>query len=195
MPETTRAALAQRGSTLLEALIGLGLLAVLLVTMAWLIAWGRSATSASRRQTLALALARARLEQLAGLEFAREPLALGGFVEITDLVTDLSGPEPDVGGRGLANSPSDALVQSQAGYVDRLDEQGRWAGASGAAAAYVRRWRIERLGAGASELALFDVVVMPAAIAARLDAAPEPNDLYADPDVVRLSGVRARRAR
>jgi hypothetical protein len=199
MLPTSRTLRGNAGSTLLEALIGLGLLAVLLVTMAFLIAVGRGVTTASRRQTVALALARARLEELAGLEFASEPLAGGGFAEITDLVTDLSGPEPEVGGAGLASSPGDSLVRSQAGYADHLDAWGRWVSGGGEPAAdtaYVRRWRVERRGAGASELAIFDVIVTPAVVAARAEALPEPGEaLFAHPDVVRLSGVRARRAR
>lgn len=195
MRTQTRTRRSDRGSTLLEALIGLALIAVLLVTMAWLVAWARATTAASRRQASAMMLARSRLEELAGLEFAREPLALGGVVEITDLVTDLSGPEPNVGGRGLADSPADSLVESRAGYVDRLDSQGRWADPGGVAAVWIRRWRIERVGAGASELALFDVVVAPATLVARLDALGEQEVVLTDPDVVRLSGMRARRAR
>jgi hypothetical protein len=199
MPPTARSFRGARGSTLLEALIGLGLLAVLLVTMASLIAFGRGVTERGRRQTLALALARARLEQLQSLEFAREPLVDGGVAEITDLVTDLSGPEPDVGGRGLASSPGDSVERFVAGYADYLDARGRWAGdeeGARATAAYVRRWRIERRGAGASELAIFDVVVAPASVAARVESQPEPGvALLADPGVVRLSALRARRAR
>lgn len=185
----------ERGSTLLEAVIGLGLIAVLLVTMASLIAIGRRVTSDARRQTLALALARTRLEQLQSLDFAREPLEAGGIAEVTDLVTDLSGPEPDVGGPGLAGSPADALVQSSAAYADRLDAQGRWLSRDERpAGAFVRRWRIERVGAGASELALIDVLVAPATTAERLRAAPLDVWLR-DPDVVRLSGFLSRRAR
>jgi hypothetical protein len=183
---------------LLEAAIGLGLIAVLLVTVASLLAIGRRVTAGDRQQTVALALARTRLEQLQSLDFARESLAGGGVAEITDLETDLSGPEPDVGGPGLAASPGDSLVRASDGYGDVLDEQGRWMGRDEAAsgAAYVRRWRIERVGIGAGELALIDVLVAPATTARRLGAPPAPIDVWlTNPDVVRLSGLRARRAR
>ena len=106
---------------MLEALIGLSLIAVLLITMASLLAMARQVTLNGRRQLQALALARARLEQLQSLDFAREPLAGGGVVEITDLTTDLSGREPEIGGRGLADSPADSLLRPAEGYADYLD--------------------------------------------------------------------------
>jgi hypothetical protein len=188
-----------RGSTLIDAAIGLGLIALLLVTVASLLAIARRVTAHDRQQTLALALARTRLEELQSLDFARESLAGGGVAEVTDLETDLSGPEPDVGGPGLAASPSDALVRAAPGYADCLDAQGRWMACDEAASArpaYVRRWRIERVGVGAGELALIDVLVAPATAASRLVAASAPIDVWLkDPDVVRLSALRARRAR
>jgi type II secretory pathway pseudopilin PulG len=188
-----------RGSTLIEAAIGLGLIAVLLVTVASLLVIARRVTAGDREQTLALALARTRLEQLQSLGFARERLAGGGVAEITDLETDLSGPEANVGGPGLADSPGDALVRPAHGYADCLDAEGRWMDcgeAEGARPAFVRRWRIERVGRGAGELALIDVLVAPAAAASRLATASAPIDMWLkNPDVVRLSAVRARRAR
>jgi type II secretory pathway pseudopilin PulG len=186
-----------RGSTLIEAAIGLGLIALLLVTVASLLAIARRVTAGDRQQTLALALARTRLEQLQSLDFAREALAGGGVAEITDLETDLSGPEANVGGPGLAASPDDALVRAAPGYADCLDAQGRWMDCDGAASAgpaFVRRWRIEQVGVGAGELALIDVLVAPATAASRL-ATASIDVWLKDPDVVRLSGLRARRAR
>jgi hypothetical protein len=55
----------------------------------------------------------------------------------------------------------------------------------------VRRWRVRRLGAGASEIAAFEVLVAPAVVVASVS----PEDLLNHPEVVRLVGARARRAR
>jgi hypothetical protein len=186
-----------RGSTLPEALIGLCLIALLLVTMASLLAIARRVTTDARQQAMALALARARLEELHGLEFARVALAGGGVAEITDGSTDLSGPRPEVGGSGLASSPGDALERDAEGFADYLDAEGHWvAPDERARAAYVRRWRIEHMGAGDSELAAVDVLVAPAIVAARLTAAAAPLEVWlSHAEVVRLSGLRARRAR
>jgi type II secretory pathway pseudopilin PulG len=186
-----------RGSTLPEALIGLCLIAMLIATLASLLVLARRATSDARRQAVALALARARLEELQGLDFARVALDGGGVAEITDGSTDLSGPAPEVGGSGLASSPPDALERDAEGFADYLDAEGRWlAPDERAHAAYVRRWRIAHEGFGASELAAVDVLVAPALLAARLTAAAAPFDVWlSHPDVVRLSTLRARRAR
>ena len=58
MPPLLHRLSSARGTTLLETLIGLGLLAVLVVTMAWLLAFGREVTDTTRRRTLALAASR-----------------------------------------------------------------------------------------------------------------------------------------
>jgi hypothetical protein len=194
MPPLLHRLSSARGTTLLETLIGLGLLAVLMVTMAWLLAFGRDVTDTTRRRTLALALARARLAQLEGLAFARATLPSGGVVEVTDLVTDLSGPEPALGGVGLADGPADTLLAPRAFYTDYLDSRGRWTGRDDEArrrAAFVRRWRVRRLRAGSGELVALEVMVAPQSLAARA----EPRDLLVHPDVVRLGVVRSRRAR
>jgi hypothetical protein len=182
-----------RGATLIEALIGLALVAVLVVTMAMLVAMGRDVTARSRRELMALTLARARLEQLEGLACSRYVLPSGTTVDVTDLVTDLSGDVPALGGAGLAEAPVDALIAPRSGYVDYLDVRGRWVGRDDAAvgrAAYVRRWTVRRLRAGPGELIAFEVLVAPVAVTLRGDGLP----LLANPEVVRLVGARGRRA-
>jgi len=182
-----------RGATLIEALIGLALLAMLVVTMATLMAIARGATTRSRQQLMALTLARARLEQLEGLAFSRYALPSGGTVDVTDLVSDVSGDVLRLGGAGLAAGPVDALIASRPGYVDYLDSQGHWMGADDAAAAraaYVRRWTVGRLGGGRGEMVVFEVLVAPVSATLRGDGVA----LLSNPDVVRLAGARARRA-
>jgi competence protein ComGC len=182
-----------RGVTLIETIIALGIIAVLVVTMATLMAVGREVMWATRHEAVALALARARLEQLEGLAFSIYALASGGTVEITDLVTDLSQAAPGVGGRGLSTGPADALIDPQAGYVDYLDAQGQWVGADPSAArraAYTRRWTVRRIGSGSTEIVTFEVMVAPQAVALRVRG----ENVLRQPGVVRLVGVRSRRA-
>jgi hypothetical protein len=182
-----------RGTTLIEAIVALGLVLVLLTTMAALMALGREVMTATRGEAVALALARARLEQLEGLAFSTYGLDAGGTVEITDLVTDLSAPEPAIGGRGVDTSPPDALVEPRPGYVDYLDANGTWVGADESAAGratYTRRWRVRRIGGGPTEVVTFEVLVAPLSIARRVSG---PNVLR-QRGVVLLVGVRSRRA-
>lgn len=182
----------QRGITLVEATIGLGILATVAIVVAALLMAGRGATSRSREASIALWLARGRLEQLESLTFSVTRLPVGSEVLLTDGVTDLSRDLPALGGAGLAPSPPDSLSRDRPGYVDYLDEYGRWVGADPGVlpqASYVRRWAIARAGAGASELVAFDVIVFPARHAAAAD-----RDVLRLAGVVRLSGARARRA-
>lgn len=182
-----------RGTTLIETVVALGLLVILLGTMAVLLGVGRQVMVATRRDALAMTLARSRLEELEGLAFSTFALASGGTVEVTDLVTDLSPERAAVGGAGLAPSPADSLVAARSGYADYLDADGRWVGAGTAAAPeafYTRRWSIRRTGAGPAELVLFEVLVAPLSVTAR---APDAT-LLRQPGVVRLVGARSRRA-
>jgi len=194
MVGTPRSFRSSAGFTLVETSIGLALLATLSLTTCALVAFAREATTTSRRQVLALTLARSRLEQLEGLAFSLDLLESGGTVETTDLVTDLSVDPPGLGGPGLGESPPDALVQARPGYVDYLDAQGRWLGndtAAWARAAFVRRWTVRRVGGGAGEWVAFEVLAAPAALARRATA----EELLSNPAVLRLQGALARRAR
>jgi hypothetical protein len=181
------------GTTLVEAVITLGIVAVLVVTMATLIALGREMTMTTRRDTMALALARDRLEQLGGLAFSTYALASGGRVEVTDLVTDLSTELPGVGGPGLSTGPTDALIEPRPGYVDYLDSEGQWVGNDALASfrsSFTRRWTVRRIGVGPTEIVAFEVMVAPVAVALRTRG----SHLLQQPGVVRLIGVRSRRA-
>ena len=181
------------GFTLVEALIGLALAAGLALTVTLLVAMARHVTASSRRELMALTLARAKLEQLQGLVFSRYALPSGGTVDVTDLVTDLSADRPSVGGSGLADSPADALVAPRPGCFDYLDAEGRWLGVGAEdwrRATFVRRWTIRRVGSGAGEWVAFEVLVAPVAVA----RGTPPANLLTTPHVVRLAGARARRA-
>jgi hypothetical protein len=67
-------------------------------------------------------------------------------------------------------------------------------GESGARAAYVRRWRVGRRGAGAAEVAVVSVLVAPIADAARAAQGEDPRTVERQPGVVVLRGALARRA-
>jgi len=94
----------------------------------------------SRLDTIAVAVARSRLDQLMSLPWGygspRAP------TPHTDRVTDLSGATPVPSGAGLS-SPSTALDANTLGFVDHVDRDGRWVGngtTPAGGARFTRRW-------------------------------------------------------
>jgi hypothetical protein len=182
---------AARGMSLVEAVVGLGLLAAGLLSLSLLVVTTRALGTRARDDTVALWLARGKLAQLDALLFASARLPAGGTVLLTDAATDLSIDPHGLGGAGLSPSPADALESDRPGYCDYLDDSGRWlAPADRARAAWVRRWAIQRRGAGPGEIVAFDVLVASTVVAARVPG----RFLPAHPRAVRLSAARARRA-
>ncbi len=180
----------QAGFGLIDVTLAIALLAVLFTTVSALVVRGRVVAGEARRQLVAVAAARARLDELLALPYSSAELASGATVEITDYVTDLSGPAPATGGPGLAEGPADSLESSRPGYVDHLDADGRWVGAGASApagAAFTRRWSIVRGPAITGHALLVQVVVMKAA-----DSSGSGRALQG-PGVVRLVAARARR--
>lgn len=180
-----------RGVSLVEAVVGLAVLAAGLLSVTLLVVTTRELGTRARDETIALWLARAKLAQLDALVFASARLPSGGTVFLTDGSTDLSADPHGLGGAGLSPSPTDALEVDRPGYSEYLDASGRWlAPSERARAVWVRRWAIGRRGAGVSELVGFDVLVARATVAGRVPG----RHLSANPGVVRLSAARARRA-
>jgi hypothetical protein len=170
--------------------IGLGLLATLVVSLAGLLALGARRSGDARRETTMLWLARARLEQLQALAFAIHRVEPGITDVRTDTVTDLSRDPPALGGPGLRASPADSLERPHPGFEDHLDARGRWLepGTDVARAVYTRRWRIRTDRNGGVDRILFDVVVGTSARMRRGDVTGTGAA------VVHLSSAVARRA-
>ena len=120
------------GFSLVETIVATGILAVVLVGLAHLMAVSVENNLAARRRTASVLLAEQKLEQLRGLTWA--------FDRAGSPVTDI----------GLASSPAQSLEQNTAGFVDFLDANGRQLSTGTtvpADAAYVRRWAIDPAGA------------------------------------------------
>jgi prepilin-type N-terminal cleavage/methylation domain-containing protein len=181
-----------RGFTLIEVVIAVAVLVIVLAGVAGVWAMAAASTRAAREQTLAMQLARDKLEQLAALTWAVQPV--GGIdVLASDVTTNVSRLPATTDGSGTRASPSDSLGASRATYADYLDARGRWldAGPSPPAGArFVRRWWLARTGAGSSEMLLFQVLV--ATVSA--DAAGPAGAWWRNhPSAVWLCGAKVRR--
>jgi prepilin-type N-terminal cleavage/methylation domain-containing protein len=151
-----------RGMTLVEVIIATALFTVVTLAAAHLLVWASRALWGTGAQTLALAAAQARLEQLQSLAWYFD--ANGN--RVSDLDTDLSSEAISGGGPGLSPSPANALTESLDGYADYLDDEGRWVGRgtqTPPGAAYVRRWAVRPFDGSADDTLVFQVLVAPLA--------------------------------
>lgn len=161
------------------ALLACGVLAVSGVALL-----SARASVAARHNSMAVALARAKMEQFRALVWTLD----GMSVPLSDWSSDLSGPPFAAGGTGLGVSPSGVLAANTAGFCDHLDALGRWVGREAAppdSAVWTRRWSIEALAGAPPDTLRFEVVVLLARSGARGGAARVGG--------ARLIGIRARR--
>ena len=148
------------GFTLAEVLVALLVLSVLASSVAALLGTSAQTLRRTRLETTATLLAHGRLEQLRSL-----PWGFGSAhapVSAEDLISDLSGAEPDLGGTGLGSSPVQTLLTDTPGFADYLDVGGRWL-ARGTTppvgTRFIRRWSISRV-AGFPDLLVLRVRVV-----------------------------------
>src|SRR5690606_19731002 len=139
--------------------IAMLLIALLVSGSAGLVTAATRTLVRSRLDTVAVALARSRLEQLMALPWGygspRAP------VVHTDAVTNLSGVTPEASGTGLL-SPGTSLDTNTPSFVDHVDKDGRWVGndtVPAGGARFTRRW-YARPVPGLSDLLLLRVHVL-----------------------------------
>ena len=186
----------RRGFTLVEAVVALGLLATVSVSVSTALMAGRATAVHARDEAIGRVAAQARLSALTSLAFDTVAGADGSAVAVTDTSTDVTADPPGPGGTGLAESPPDALWRDTTGYVDYLDAAGRDLGSQAGVrerAAYVRRWAIGRQGSGPGEVVVMAVLVARSSAAARA-AIGDPARVIDEPGVVLLRAARVRRA-
>jgi hypothetical protein len=160
-----RSTSAQRGASLLEAVMASGLLATVLATILPLVASSAVALAATRADLLAAHLARQRLSHLQTLTHFTAPSGI-----VFDRESRLDDAEPFTsGGAGLTPTGASPLQTTTATWADWLDEHGGWQSsgtAQPAGARFLRRWGV--LAAGTEGCVRLWVEVSP--------LAPAPGD-------------------
>ncbi len=147
-----------------------------------------AATRSAADESTALFLAVQKIEQLRGLTWTYDRDGR----EVSDFTTRLAVDPPGVDGLGLRLSPPESLQRNVSGFVDFLDRQSQWLGATLPArgTSFVRRWSIRRLDAANDDLLVLQVVVMHISVAERIGSITslQPND----PGVVWLTTLKGR---
>ena len=160
----------QRGFSLVEVVIALGILTGVSLGVAQLFAASTNANRVARNRTSTTVMAEQKMEQLRSLDWGFDLQGQG--LPVTDTSTNLAVYPHKNDGSGLNPSPSDTLLRNTAGFVDYLDANGAWVGAGDnptAGAAYIRRWAIVPLPTNPNNTLIFQVLVTSVADEARLD--------------------------
>ena len=150
------------GFSLTEVVIAMALLTTVSLGVAQLFAVSTKANQVARSQTSATALAEEKLEQLRALTWGFD--LTGNGLPVSDTSTNLSVQPPAQNGSGLNPSPTGALMQNTAGYVDFLDAGGNWLGnglVAPAGTVYVRRWAVTPLPTNPNNTLILQVLVTP----------------------------------
>jgi type II secretory pathway pseudopilin PulG len=178
------------GFSLLETVVAAGIMATALVALGQMVAISVANNLSARTRTYAAVLAEQKMEQLRGLMWGYDALAL----PLSDTSTNTALPsESPTGGAGLAPSPADALTSNIAGYVDYVDRFGNIIGGGATAPAntvYVRRWSIEPLPSNPGNTLILQVVVSK-----WVGASDRAASTLRPRDEARLTTVKTRKAR
>lgn len=140
------------GLTLVEVLVATAIFTLVSVAAAHLLVWAVRALWSTGAETVALAAAQAKMEELQSREWR--------FDEAGNRVSD------------VAVSPADALLRDVGGFADYLDAGGESLAQDRqrpAHAVFVRRWSVRPLATAPEDTLVFQVLVVPLS---RADAAP-----------------------
>lgn len=151
-----------RGFSLVEVVISMGILTVISLGVAQLFAASTRANHVARGQTSATALAEQKMEQLRSLTWGYDLQGQG--LPVSDTTTNLSASPPQATGGGLNPSPSDSIETNRTGYFDYLDADGTWVGNGATApgtASFIRRWSIQPLPTNPNNTLVLQVLVSP----------------------------------
>ena len=153
-----------QGFSLVEVLVAMGLLTVVSMGVAQVLALSTRANLIARGATSTTSMAQQKLEELRGLTWGFDLLGQG--LPMSDTTTNLSVFPPAHNGSGLNPSPADSLEQNTSGFVDFLDGNGAWVGTGTTppgSAVYIRRWSIVPLPTNPNNTLVVTVLVTPVA--------------------------------
>jgi type II secretory pathway pseudopilin PulG len=162
VPERVNVVVRPAGTTLVEVLVAVALLAAISIGVVQLFGVAIASNRLSFDRTMAVALAAGKMEELRSLEWRYQASGSAPLAARTDLSTDLSIQPITAGGPGLAESPPGTLDASTPPYVDYLDRRGQWAGTGpspSSGAVYIRRWAIHHWAGDPGRLLTFQVLV------------------------------------
>ena len=181
----------EAGFSLLEVTIATGILATALAALGQMFALSVAINMSARANTYATVLAEQKMEQLRGLTWGYDSLAL----PLSDTSTNTALPvESPNGGTGLTPSPAGALTGNVDGYVDYIDQFGNIIGGGATIpgrTVYIRRWSVEPLPTTASGALVLQVIVTTLLNRRDADQAGSTRRLR---DEARLLTVKTRKA-
>ena len=143
---SARSKSSERGFSLIETMIAIGLLTTISLSVAQLFAVAAKRNLDACAQTSTAILAVQKMEQLRELTWGFDNTALG--LPLSDTTTDLSIDPPSAGGSCLSPSPQGTLDGNTPGYVDYIDVYGDWVGTGASPppnTTFIRRWSVEPL--------------------------------------------------
>jgi len=142
--------------------VATGMLALVSLSVAQMFALATERNLTAKQQVSTTAMATQKMEQLRGLTFSYDASGLG--LPVTDTTTNLALCTADGTGQGLNPSPSDALEENRAGFVDYLDARGNCVGTGTtppAGSVFTRRWSIRPLPTNPNNTIILTVLVTP----------------------------------
>jgi type II secretory pathway pseudopilin PulG len=150
----------ERGFSLAETMIATAMLATVCLGVAQMFVVAADKTRGGKVETSASILAEQKMEQLRSLTWGFDLTGQG--LPVSDTTTNLAEDPPDDSGLGLNPSPPGTLDSNTAGYVDFIDQFGRYVGTGTNTppnAVYVRRWSIEPLPTNPNNTLVLQVFV------------------------------------
>ena len=153
-----------RGFTLVEVVIAIGLLTMVSLGVAQLFAASTRANLSARTGTSTTTMAEQKMEQIRSLTWGFDTAGQG--LPVSDTTTNLAVYPFTSSGTGLNPSPADSLEQNVTGCFDYVNSAGVWVGTGATppgTAAYLRRWAITPLPTNPNNTLVIQVLVTPLA--------------------------------
>ncbi len=158
---SARSQSSERGFSLVETMIAIGLLTTISLSVAQLFAVAATRNLDAHLQTSTTILAGQKMEQLRGLTWGFDTQS-GLGLPLSDTTTDLSTDPPSASASGLNPSPLGTLDGNTPGYVDYIGVYGEWVG-NGASpppnTTFIRRWSVEPLPTNPNNTLILQVLV------------------------------------